>query len=226
MRAGHLQRGTSLVEVLFITGIIVVIVAVGVLTLTQARRQARGDRGALQARAIHQAMIAHAMDNGDYFPGINRSGDVTHPDAAGRQRVLLGAGLLPADYLLSPAEPAATAWTTGPLRPDQFSMALLKIDTPGQRRAEWSLTENAEAAVLSDRNTGRDADANVQSVWTSTPGHWRGHVVWNDNHATMQDNHELPETQYGTAPMNQQDNLFAADPSKNSGGDDAVMVYP
>jgi type II secretory pathway pseudopilin PulG len=100
------------------------------------------------------------------------------------------------------------------------------------RAMEWKETANTQAIVLSDRNTGRDANQGVQSIHTSDRGEWAGSVLWNDNHVGFEQTHNQFETKYGNGRLNvgedfgdPADNLFADDAiNDNQPGYDALMV--
>ncbi len=94
------------------------------------------------------------------------------------------------------------------------------------RGAEWRATLNSQAIVLSDRNTGTDADQKVQSIHTDDPGDWRGSVLWNDNHVAFESSQYF-ETKFGEGGLiDGTDNLFADNdaPPQDRAGYDALMV--
>ncbi|MCX5659359.1 MAG: hypothetical protein NTW19_06500, partial [Planctomycetota bacterium] len=66
------------------------------------------------------------------------------------------------------------------------------------------------AVLLSDRNIGTDStDAIAQSLWTTTPGDWRGGVCWGDNHVGFELSNRLTTTTIYNAVKQTNDNLFA-----------------
>lgn len=114
-----------------------------------------------------------------------------------------------------------------------YSYAMLSINgTPGQlpdaadRASEWAQTTNSQAVVVSDRNTGRNATAAVQSIHTSSPGDWEGSILWNDNHVDHYTESHILETRYGNGPVHvdahgdPNDNIF-----EPAGGDDAYLIH-
>jgi len=218
--------GMTLVETIVVSLILLVLIAILIPALGAARRTARGMQNNTQVCGIHQSFVTFAQGNGGFFAGMDANGKAIHPDGAGRIQLLLEGNYFTGEYVIEPIEESFTAWTTGTLMPNQFSYALLDISQVGQRQAEWRDTINTNAPTLSARNTGKDTGSNIQSVWTTQPGDWRGSVAWNDNHTTFEVTPEMEETQYGEAPTNFDDHLFTTDPTRNDGGDDALMVYP
>ncbi|MCG8511095.1 MAG: hypothetical protein MI741_17885, partial [Rhodospirillales bacterium] len=97
------------------------------------------------------------------------------------------------------------------------------------------------AIIAGDRNTGSDAQQNINSIWSNQPGQWEGGVVYNDNHANHVET-ALLATHYTSGPWHgkvtwrnrnpwQQtappgvktlppDNLFEA-----TGLDDAMLIH-
>lgn len=69
-------------------------------------------------------------------------------------------------------------------------------------------------------NSGSDAQANVQSIYTTSPGLWHGSVGRNDGSAIFEKTHLL-DTRHGkTGPQSTGDNLF--EPAST---DDAYMLH-
>lgn len=195
---------------------------IGILlpALGAARRTARQMQNNTQVRGVHQAMVLYAQSNKSYYPGIDLQGEVVDASPAGRLQLLLEGNYFTGEYLINPADGGMTAWTSGQLLPTEYSYAVLDIAAPGGRRDEWRDTLNADAAVLSDRNTGMSGDpVDLMSVFTDTPGDWRGGVAWNDNHVVFETDAIL-STQYGDYPRNPNDNLFEA-----AGTNDAMMIH-
>ena len=74
--------------------------------------------------------------------------------------------------------------------------------------------------MISDRNTGSDADANVESIHSGRSGVWYGSTGRNDGSASFEITH-LFNTRYGPkGTPNPSDNLFEA-----AGDDDAYMIH-
>ena len=172
-----------------------------------------------QIRGIHQAMVMYSQSNRTKYPGIGEDGDIVDASVEYRFQELLEGNYFTGEYAISPAE-TKTVWTTGKVTSANYSYAMLDIDgEEGGRTYEWQDTINDEAVVMSDRNTGPDAAAKVQSLHSDEPGEWEGSVVYNDNHVRVESTHILP-TKYGPAALNPADNLFASDSP-----DDALMIH-
>ena len=204
-------------------GLLVAAAVIAVLPGLMARPYQHGGRRQMpsntQLRGVHQTMVVYAQNNGNWYPGFDRAGNMVDASVEYRYKVLLDANLITGDYLLSPTE-TKTEWTTGPVTRDNYSFAMLDVDAPGERAKEWQETLHAEAALLSDRNTGSDTGSHISSVHTTTnKGDWRGSIAWGDNHTAFSTTHLL-NTQYGSAPPLTNDNLF-----EDAGGYDAMMIY-
>ncbi|MFN3166478.1 MAG: DUF4190 domain-containing protein [Phycisphaeraceae bacterium] len=174
--------------------------------------------------------------------GNSGSGD--QPQA--RLWVLLNGSYVTPDYLISPSESdgAIAAYSgSGPVDKSHYSYALLSFEktnttindptTQGYpatqqsaaRLAEWKQTLNGQAILVSDRNTGTNADTQVQSIHTDSPGEWKGSVLWGDN-AVMFEMQPTFQTKYANGGLNNQDNLFLDEPasgSNNVAGANALM---
>jgi hypothetical protein len=227
------MSGSSHSNVNVINSIAVVLVLLlGVVLLIGVLIPGRGHgpgarimKNATQIRGITQGLVTYGGGNKEYYPGLNSKGEVIDVSVEHRFWVLLDNNSFTGDYIISPFE-TKTAWTTGQVSSANYSYAMLQVDgeagkklEPG-RGDEWRQTINTQAVVLSDRNTGTDAGANIQSVQSPTPGSWIGAVGRNDGSASFESTHLL-DTQYGKAgPVNIDDNLFEAD-----GADDAYMIY-
>jgi len=76
------------------------------------------------------------------------------------------------------------------------------------RYAEWRNTNNPEAIVFSDRNTGANTTTTVSSLWTRTDsGNWEGHVVFNNGTVEyLQD--QFADTRYSDGTFSTADNIF------------------
>lgn len=169
-----------------------------------------------------------------------------------RMAVLLNNNYVTADYVVSPGE-TLTQWE-GPhqtVSVDSYSYAMLTLGGqtgqnttgalyPWVRNNDWKDTANADAVVISDRNVAMDGVGNnaaesdadgvkdkVQSIWTTTPGDWRGHVGWNDNHVTFETNCLLTKTRYtgGQATLQQTNNTNTGDNLFQGGTADTYVRY-
>ena len=172
-----------------------------------------------------------AMDAGDFDftnteDGLN-AGVFVGPRAA----QLVQKGYFRGETLISPADSVdLTPWSrdetfnSGDVN-DHVSYAMLAISanssTRWERDAEWRDTSNAQAPVLSDRNTGSNATDRASSVWTNDPGDWKGHVAFNDGKVSFEQDQDIERTRYGSGDDNDDDNLFVA----AAGTDDAAMTY-
>jgi len=224
--------GFSIVEVLVVTAVCILIIAVGVVVMLPTMNMGTRSGGSrqmqnhTQVRGIHQAMVTYAQSNNNNFPGMDSQGNVTGT-VEDVYLALLQGNFFTGDYIIATTDTNKVPWTGGPVTSANYSYAMLDFSDPQtQRAAEWSDTINTQAPILSDRNLGTNATTDVQSIWTTNPGDWRGSVAWNDNHTTFEVSHETGiTTQYGTAGVNTDDNLFTTNASNNNGGDDAYMIY-
>jgi hypothetical protein len=195
---------------------VALLIAILLPALSAARSTARQMQNSTQLRGIHQGAIFHAQGNNDYYPGLDRSGQLLDGTVEGRFLLLLQADYFSAEYLVSPSE-TKPYWTGGALDASMYSYSMLQIANPGERRAEWSASNNSEAVVFSDRAVDQPGGG-IGSVHTSIDGPWKGSVVWNNNHVSFDRDYNL-WTQYGNAPAGN-DNIF--DPA---GDDDAYMIH-
>jgi hypothetical protein len=128
-------------------------------------------------------------------------------------------------YAISPLDGGKTQWAGSgePVTVDNFSFAMLDIDTPedGPRRVEWAHTINTDAAVVCTASTNGQV-ANAQSIHTAAgSGQWIGNVGWNDGHVNWETSPIL-RTRYGPVD-NPTDHLFVA--GGEIAGADALMEY-
>lgn len=228
---GHRSHGYTLAELAIILLLIVALVLILLPVVTSPRKRPRRQMpNNTQVRGIHQALVMYSQGNGAYYPGLDEKGGLIDATTEGRLQLLLEANYFTGEYMISPNE-TKTAWTTGKVTSANYSYAMPDIDAgPGGRLREWRDTLNTEAVGLSDRNTGTDADANVQSIHMADPGEWRGSVAWNDNHVVFETTHiletrnglryEATDVERANKPINPADNLFASDSP-----DDALMIH-
>ncbi len=221
--------------------VLVLVVGTGLLLVGLSSSRNRGSwqmKSTTQVRGIVQGMVTYASSRKGRMPGVNSKGYIIEDTVKwtglsghgatveGRFWMMLDANYFTGTYTASPAE-NKTFWRgTGPVSSDNYSYAMLELDGVageklGAGRGDgWKQSLIPQAVVLSDRNTGSDASANIQSIHTSSPGSWRGAVGRGDGSAAFENSH-LQDTQYGkTGTLHIDDNLFEAD-----GGDDAYMIY-
>lgn len=224
-----------------------VVVAIGILlpALGAARRTAQRMQSATQLRGMHQGMFTYANSNKEKFPGLNSRGQIilnsmSETGSSGdgdtveaRYWILLNGHFFTPEYAISPSETdVITPYGSGPVAASNYSFAYLSIQgrpeyapDAGSRASEWTQSSNTQAVVASDRNTGSNASTGIQSIHTSSPGEWKGTVLWNDNHAAFEQTH-IHTTRYGNGELNvdmsqaPNDNLF-----ERAGDADAWMIY-
>ncbi len=151
---------------------------------------------------------------------------------------LLAGEFFTPDYVFSPYEsdPSITLWPGNvPVTSSHYSYAMLQVPLSGGRNSEWRQTLNAQAVILSDRNTGtatstyglRNSDSVSSSTFGCTNrsrqpylklGHWVGDVLWNDNHVEFLDI-DNPDTRYDSV-LTPGDRLF-----ESSTKDDAFLIH-
>ena len=226
--AEHVSDRVTMVNVIVI---VIVLVLVGVLlpvvmSFRSHRSGPTGMKNTTQIRGITQSLITYADGNNTYYPGLNTKGEVLDITVENRYWLMLDQNYFTGDYAISPSE-SKRAWTTGVVSSDHYSFSMLELEgdlgkepDPG-RGEEWRETISTQAIILSDRNTGTDAHAGVQSIHrSSSSGYWTGSIGRNDGSASFDSTH-LQDTRYGkTGPVHIDDNLF-----EEAGADDAYMIY-
>ncbi|MEQ9460610.1 MAG: hypothetical protein RIG82_06645 [Phycisphaeraceae bacterium] len=157
-------------------------------------------------------------EQGSIIPGDASIWTVNGSPASGghpatRLALLVQGGQISRELLISPAD-AHTTWpendeTLSNITTENYSYAMLRLQQNqdagdaadpeslkdqafGDLPNEWRDTINTEAAVLSDRNLGPDADAGAHSLHSNDDSQWHGSVGWNDNHVTFESTHVLP----------------------------------
>lgn len=241
---GMALAGTILGGVGLVFSVVALLIAILLPALGAARRTARQMQNSTQLRGIHQSLVTYANMNRNYYPGLDstgefvpdgsltgNSGDGNTPQA--RMWMLIDGSFVTPEYLISPSEDGPIyEYLSGPMMADNYSYAQLGMNMNGSgdynvhpdsvgRAAEWMQTLNSQAVVLSDRNTGTDTNANVDSL-TGDPGFWEGSVLWNDNHVGLEYSHNITMgTKYANGTMNLSDNLF----EDETQGYDALLVH-
>lgn len=247
------RRGFTLIELLVVISIIALLIGLLLPALNAARQAARRTENASRLRGIHQNFIVFANGNNSYYPGIKANGRVILPaeranydlltnaparSARLRFELLLVNNYFSADYIISPGE-TLTSWKPGEeVTAEMYSYALSAFnnnDATGElgnwtRNNEWRETANSEAVVITDRNVSGDSSATgdkaqAQSIWTTTPGDWRGNVAWNDNHVTFETSPVMARTRCNGGQTVVRDNIFQAGASDTGNGGTQGMRY-
>jgi hypothetical protein len=227
--------GFTLLEAVVMVIIITALIGLVLLILDRKDRRPLGRmwiENSSRLRGIHQNLVVYALGNNNHYPGIDAQGEPTDLTVAGRFQILLGNEYFTADYIIAPGE-QLTPWNEGDtLTAANYSYAMLEISTPGERQAEWRDTAHSDAVVLSDRNVGTDGKPeNVQSIWTETPGEWRGGVARNDNSVGWETSPILERTQYAGGGTLWNDNIYIPgsavdeDGTPSDPGDDAHLIH-
>lgn len=235
----------TIIELLVVISIIVILVGILLPALGGAQDAAQKATNQSQLSNVFQGLVAFSGENRGWYTGLDSTGtamagsafDFNNTDGANagvfvgpRAAQLVQNGYFRGETLISPADSVdMTPWS----RDDTFnsgdvdehvSYAMLAISagnnsTRWERDAEWRDTSNAQAPVLSDRNTG--SAGSPSSVWTTTDsGDWKGHVAYNDGKVSFQQDQDIERTRYGSGDENDVDSLFEA-----ADTDDAAMTY-
>lgn len=221
---GKAQAGAIIGGVATGMQLLVVPLMIGIMlpALGAARRTANQMKNSSQLRGIHQSMVIYAQSNNSYFPGLDgeNEGKIVNPTPEGRLDVILKGQFIPASMLVNPQEVGTIKpySPNAPLAASMHSYALLEIIKGQGRLPEWRDNANSQAILMSDRNIGANAKT-AQSLWTSTPGDWKGGTVWGDNHASFELMPEKFTTRYNGV-VNRSDHLFL-----DEGGSDALMIH-
>lgn len=214
--SGAIVGGISMV-----LSMIMIPLGIGIMlpALAAARSSAQRMQNMTQVRGIQSSMVMYSQGNNDYYPGMDGKGVIVDDTVAGRYQMLLDLNYFLGKNAIAPVDSTKTVWVTGDTASKaNYSYSMLDISRTGARRGEWRNTVNFEAAVISDRNTGLDADVNVQSIWTEGPGWWKGSISWNDGHALFETSQTVSTVYAGKGHT--VDNLFVDE----ARGDDAFMV--
>jgi len=229
-------------------GCALMLAAVIVPALVQPRLRGHHLRSAMHLRGIHQGQIFFAQANNRWFAGFDRNGnldtdhvfdgepqsadwkghDQSTPRApAWRFRRLLEHSYFTGEYCVDPIDPKTYWSATNAVDPSNFSYALLRIegDADSPRKREHRETNNAMAAVLSDRAIRRGAG--YKSLQThpddTNTVSWKGHVAWNDNHVTLEGS-AIVATRYDRT-KNANDNLFTESDPSGQPNAEAAMAW-
>ena len=161
-----------------------------------------------------------------------------------RFQILVDLDFFQPDYMLAPvADDPSRIWDPKTaVETINTSYALLNIGEAGPngtdgeygRLKEWQSTTNAAAVVVSDRaldssildsdNDEADFEDKIMSIWTDSPGDWRGAVGWNDGHVVFEDMAIMAETIYGT-DTNADDQLFQWEGDTSFDDANAYMIW-
>lgn len=202
------------------TLVAILAVVAALVTVWLSRPERRIIEANQTLRGIHQAMVMHAEGNSGYFPGLDAEGRDVDLRVEARLELLLRANYFTSEYLISPSE-AKPGWTTGQtFTSSHYSYAFLQVPTSGARRTEWSSTLHPKAVVGGDRNTGTtESPASVATdVRHPDRSGWRGTVLFNDNHVSWMESHQI-DTEYA-GHATERDHLF-----DSTSPDDALLVH-
>ena len=217
----HKLRSFTLIELLVVISIIALLIGILLPALGLARTTAQKMKNSAQVRSIVQAMRVHGAGNKDMLPGrckgcgsgtdsnmipagangvkwglglVNNS--YNGHDVTARFGIMLGAGLLEAESVISPPETRKT-WEGSEVefKAANYSYAMLHINADGTgaraRRDAWSGNGalGPKAPLVADRRLGRiDKPNKHSSLWTGDASlGWIGSVGYGDAHAEFFD---------------------------------------
>jgi prepilin-type N-terminal cleavage/methylation domain-containing protein len=255
-------RAFTIIELLVAISIIAVLVGLLFPAIGAVKRHAKQTENGTRVRGITQSMIQYSESHKKFFPGFvsafsfTPNGATTTGNSGQGQTVearfwlLLDGSYTDGAAVISPQESKDT-WTSGQVRTDNYSYAMLKIasqlgdPTVGQntsdrfRREEWLNEQNALAPVVSDRLTAGPATVQAASDLTayesfhdgSSPGNWIGSIGYGDLHVQFAKT-PLIETRIAgyanSADTTGLDDIFAQRENTIGGVDgdkNAAMVY-
>jgi prepilin-type N-terminal cleavage/methylation domain-containing protein len=214
------RRALTLIEVIVVVVIIALMLAVVLPALVARKRAADFRCHVRNVRGIQQSLILGSSGNAGYYVGVDPKGERPSASVEERMKSMVDARFVTPSMLVSPveADERITIWDgRGPLTPLNYSYSLLQIPAAGPRREEWRDNTNTRAVIVSDRNTGTDAQSGIQSIWTD-PGEWRGVVAFGDNSTGFLGKPDI-DLKYGKVET-RDDHLFI-----RAGDYDAYMIH-